>query len=89
MTNHPNRSAANFSYIAFSTVTGQSLAHADKVEKSLLLAVAVQNLSDANFLEVLDCGNNGRKVWTGGETPNNPVLLASARRLHATVFRGS
>ena len=31
MTNHPNRSAANFRYIAFSTVTGQSLAHADTV----------------------------------------------------------
>ena len=89
MTNHPNRSSANFRFIAFSTVTGQSLAHAATVEKAISLAVNGQKLPNADFLEVLDCAENGRKVWSGGATPSNPVLLTTARRLHPTVFRGS
>lgn len=82
MTNHPNRSAANFRFIAFSTITGQSLAHAATVEKALSLALAVHKLPNADFLEILDCEANGRKVWSSGVTPENPVLLAKARQLH-------
>ncbi|MEJ0046987.1 MAG: hypothetical protein WDN04_13365 [Rhodospirillales bacterium] len=87
MTNHPNRSNADFRFIAFSTVTGTSQAHAASAR--VALALAAEGLSDTDFLEVLDCEENGRKVWTGGTTPRNPIPLHKARALHSTVFRGA
>ena len=89
MPEHPYRSAVNFRFIVFSTVTGQSLAHAATIEKALSLAVETHKLAAADFLEVLDCAENGRKVWTGGASPENPVLLAKARQHHPTVFCGA
>ena len=87
MANHPNRSTASFRFIAFSTITGQPEAHA--ASASAALELASKHLPDAAFLEVLDCGENGRKVWTGGVSPTNPVPLHKARAMHTTVFRGN
>lgn len=87
MTNHPNRSTASFRFVAFSTITGQPEAHA--ASASAALALASKDLQNADFLEVLDCGENGRKVWTGGVIPTNPIPLHKARTGHTTVFRGA
>ena len=87
MVNHPNRGAGNFRFIAFFMITGQPQAYARTAEEAL--ALATQHLPNADFIEVLDCGDNGKKVWTGGSSPSNPVPLHKARPLHRTAFRGS
>jgi hypothetical protein len=88
MVNHPNRSAASFRFIGFDMVTGQSIAHADTARGAL--ALATECLPNADFIEVIDCGENGRTVWYGGvgETASNPAPLCKARTRYATVFRG-
>lgn len=86
MTNHPNRSSASFRFIAFSMIHQSSVAHATTAAEALRLAT--ERLPDTRFIEILDCGANGRKVWTGGGDPANPVPLYKARHLHQTVFRG-
>jgi hypothetical protein len=78
---------AGFRFIAFSTITGQSQAHADTAKDAL--ALATRYLPNDDFIEVLDCGDNGEKVWTGGIVPANPVPLYKARTRHRTVFRGA
>lgn len=85
MTNHPNRSNASFRFIAFDMITGQSMAHAATAAEALAKAGA----GSTDFTEVLDCGDNGRKVWTGGTEPTNPVPLSKARAAHRAVFRGA
>ena len=86
MANHPNRPAASFRFIAFSMITGHSQAHARTARQALVLAS--RYLPDTDYLEVIDCGENGLKVWTGGAVPANPIPLQKARREHLTVFRG-
>jgi hypothetical protein len=86
MVNHPNRGAASFRFVAFFMITGEPQAHASTAKEAV--ALASTQLPDTDFIEVLDCGDNGKKVWTGGSIPANPVPLYKARRLHATVFRG-
>ncbi len=87
MVNHPNRGGASFQFIVFDMITGQPMAHAKTVGEAL--ALATKHLPDADFIEILDCGENGKKVWTGGSQPTNPVALYKARPLHCTVFRGA
>jgi len=87
MTNHPNRNPTAARFVAFSTITGTPEAYA--ATAALALAKAIRNLPNADFIEVLDCGENGRKIWSGGVEPPNPVPLHKARELHPTVFRGT
>lgn len=77
---------AAFRFVAFSTITGQPQAYAATAEEALM--IATKHLPDADFIEVLDCGDNGKKIWTGSSLPISPVLLYKARKLHRTVFRG-
>lgn len=87
MTNHPNRSNATFRFIAFSLITQQPVAHAATAAEAVKLATA--DARDADYIEVLACGENGRKIWTGGVSPVTPVPLYKARALHHTMFRGA
>jgi hypothetical protein len=87
MVNHPNRSNASYRFIAFFMITLQPAAHAATAKDAMELAS--RDLPDTDFIEVLDCGDNGRKIWTGGVQPANPVPLHKARALHTTVFRGA
>lgn len=82
MTNHPNRSTASFRFIAFSTVTGQSLFRAASAEAARDGAVESHRLDNADFIEVIDCGDGGRKVW------NEAVPVHKARARNRVVFRG-
>jgi hypothetical protein len=82
-----DQSKKPFRFIAFSTITGQSRAYAGTAQEALSLAT--KHPPDADFIEILDCGENGKKVWTGGSVPINPVPLYKARALHPTVFRGA
>jgi hypothetical protein len=77
----------NFRYIAFFMITGFTEAHAATPEAAKDLAA--RHLPNADFIEVLDCGANGLKVWTGGVEPANPVPLHRARARHTTVYRGA
>jgi hypothetical protein len=79
--------SADYRFVAFSTINGLPQAHAGTAAAALRLAAI--GLPDAGFLEVLDCGDNGGKVWTGGVTPTRPVALHKARELHRTAFRGA
>lgn len=81
----PNRGNASYRFIAFDMITGQSMSHAETAR----LALQKAGGDSTDFTEVLDCAENGRKVWTGGIQPTNPVPLHMARKLHRTVFRGS
>jgi hypothetical protein len=83
--NHPNRGNASYRFVAFSTITGHSQAYAATAKEAL--ALAAEYLPAADFVEILDCGDNGRKVWTGGGVPH-PFPLCLARMRHRTVFRG-
>ena len=83
MTNHPNRSTRPFRFIAFTTIGGNSLAHAASAREAIDIAVSGHRLADTDFLECLDCGSAGRKVW------DFEVPLYEARRLNRTVFRGA
>jgi hypothetical protein len=85
--NHPNRGGGSFQFIAYDMITGLPQAHAKTAGGAL--ALAAEHLPNADFIEVLDCGDNGKKVWTGGSIPTNPVPLYKARPLHRTVFRGA
>ena len=87
MVNHPNRGAASFQFVAFYMITGQPQAHAKTAREALTLAI--KHLPNADYIEILDCGDNGKKVWTGGSWPTNPAALHKARPLHHVVFRGS
>lgn len=87
MVNHPICGGASFQFIAFDMISGQPQAHAKTAAGAL--ALATEFLPNNDFIEVLDCGENGKKVWTGGSQPTNPVALYKARPLHRTVFRGA
>lgn len=70
-------------YIAFSTITQQSLARGTTVETALAEAIAAGGNGMTNhFVEVLDCGENADKVWI------KSAVLHKARQRHASVFRG-
>jgi hypothetical protein len=77
---------SGFKFVAFDMIAGQPQAHAKTAQEAL--ALATEHLPNADFIEVLDCGDNGQKIWTGGSLPTNPVALRKARALHRTVFRG-
>lgn len=81
MVNHPNRSTHAFRFIAFSTITQNSLAH-DADARGALDKAAELHREDTDFLEVIDFGTGGRKVW------QNEVPLHRAREGNRTVFRG-
>lgn len=82
MVNHPNRSTRGFHFIAFNMVSQNSLAHADTPQRALELAAGMLR-GDTSFLEVLDCGTAGRKLW------DHEVFLWKARPVNRTVFRGA
>jgi len=79
--------AEDFRYIAFFMVTGFTEAHAATPRAAL--DAAVRHLPNGDFIEVLDCGADGFKIWMGGVLPANPVPLHRARKLHPTVYRGA
>lgn len=81
--------AIAFRYIAFCMVTQEPLARAETAAQALTRACSFNELPDADYIEVLDCGENGRKIWTGGVFPTNPIPLYKSRRMHRTVFRGA
>ncbi|MDA8232762.1 MAG: hypothetical protein M0006_15635 [Magnetospirillum sp.] len=83
MTNHPNRSTISFRFIAFSTVSGNSLFRAATAVEARDMAIKEHHLDDDAYVEVLDCGENGRKVWDRG------LPLHQAREGHEVVFRGA
>ena len=82
MTNHPKRSSVSYRFIAFSTITGQSLQRAATAADVLAEAIRFNRLDDGSFVEVLDCGDDGRKIWNAG------VPVEKARKLHRAVYRG-
>jgi len=61
-------------FISFSTITGQPMAYAETAEAATAKHVTSQRLDDASFTEVVDCGENWRKVW------DRHVPLHKARR---------
>lgn len=70
-------------YIAFSTVTQRSLAAADTAAGARDETVRFHHLPTAKYIEVLDCGTDGRAVWL------DDLPLWKARQIHPTVFRGA
>lgn len=75
---------ANYRFIAFDMITGQSMRHAATAAKALALGF----YRSTDYTEILDCGESGWNVWTGGVQPTNPLPLFKARELYPTVFRG-
>lgn len=82
MTNHPRRSTRWYQFIAFSMITGTSLARGPTARAAIEAAIEGERMPGARYIEALDCGANGRKVW------DETISLAVARKAHRTVFRG-
>jgi hypothetical protein len=73
-----NRRGANFRFIAFSGVTGHTLARGASATEALTLASRlVANLDD---VEVLDCGDEGLDVW------RKSLPFRQARLRHPSVI---
>jgi hypothetical protein len=77
-------------YLAFGLVTGQLLARASTARRALILGNEVSGAGSGDFsgIEVLDCGDEGRKIWLHNASVAMPILLGKARKRHTTVFRG-
>ena len=76
-----NRRGANFRYIAFSTVTGRTLARGATADEVVTLACRL--VANAGDVEVLDCGREGHAVWS------ERMPLAQARMRHRRVVCGT
>ena len=61
-------------FVSFSTITQMPMAYAETAEAARDKHVTSQRLSDAEYVEVVDCGDNWRKVW------DRMVPLHKARR---------
>lgn len=68
-------------FVAFSTIDGAPLAYAASTDEAIRLAS--RHLPNADFVEVLDCGDAGSCIVSGF------VPLATARQSYATAFRGT
>jgi len=76
-----NRRGANFRYIAFSTVTGHTLARGATAQEVVVLTNRL--MPNARDVEVLDCGDDGHTVWS------ERMPFAQARMRHRRVVCGT
>lgn len=70
-------------YIAFDMITGSALAHASTASRALDLAANGDEKLGPNFIEIRDCGENGRKIIDCGLT------RGEIDTAHPVVFRGA
>ena len=78
----PKSDNVTYRFIAFSMITGNSLSYAATPFDAINIAISRLYLPDSDFIECLDCVDNGHKIWNR-ETP-----LYRARESNNTVFRG-
>ena len=78
-------------YLAFDLISGQILARASSPKGAIetALELFVPGPADTSALEVLDCGEEGRKIWLHNRGVGMPIFLSVARKRHATVYRGT
>jgi hypothetical protein len=69
-------------------VTQQPVGCGASTIEALHDALDAHGFMSSEFIEVLDVGESGWNIWTGGVVPRAPVSLSIARRRHRTVFRG-
>jgi hypothetical protein len=85
----PELRTSDCRYLAFFMIDGQLLARASTPEGAIETAIRPGLLDNADALEVLDCGQEGRKIWLQNRGAGMPILLSTARKRHATVYRGA
>ena len=87
-TTEPTPEACRF--LVFFMIDGQCLGRASTAADAIRVAMEGHfGLENADALEVLDCGENGRKIWLNNQSAARPIFLHAARKRHPTVYRGS
>ena len=67
-------------FVAFSTIDGAALAYGETAGHAI--TTSINELSTADFVEVVDCRDFGKAIV------DNAVSLGHARKMGESVFRG-